>query len=71
MDPALYGDYLTPTSRIRVSTILISLTIGDHKLRGEGGLQWRNVHINFRENRSVEKCLKTCIYFYEPLPNLI
>jgi len=33
--------------------MLLLLVAGNEKVRGSGDLQWHNIHITFRENRSV------------------
>jgi hypothetical protein len=47
-----------------VSAILILVTIGNHKLRGWGGFQWCNVHINFRENQSIGSNIEMDLFKY-------
>jgi len=37
--------------------MLSLLIVGNYKLRGWGDLQWHNVHMNFRENRSTDSKL--------------
>jgi len=52
-NPVLLGTSFAPASQFRASDILLLQIVRNKKIRGWGGLQWRNIHTRFRKSRST------------------
>jgi hypothetical protein len=49
--PVLGGVSIASTTQGRASAMLISLILGNYKVRSRGGLKWYDVHTKFCEDR--------------------